>query len=187
MIRARVYSDCRTVNITFDATPWAEQATDADLIALGACDCMHDSAADAVAIFMAACDDKVAFLFKFLELVPEQPGTKETNGFDCEVNVQDLKDWVAKHKPALLNQIWKEEKLKPVNRAELFRKWVKYILHIHETEAWNKEKTPEEEAEDDKMVDIWNQIHPVDQIKLWDLSAHLHIVRLNPKDVLPPL
>lgn len=39
------------------------------------------------------------------------------------------------------------------NRAELFRNWVKYILHIHETEAWNKEKTPEEETEDEKMLD----------------------------------
>jgi cell pole-organizing protein PopZ len=105
MIRANAYSDCGGINVSFDATKWAEQASEKDFIDLAACGFRGDYPSDNVVIFMAHFDDQVAKLFQFLEMVPVQPN-RDTNGFECEVNQDDLKNWLEKNKPELVDKVF---------------------------------------------------------------------------------
>jgi hypothetical protein len=104
MIKACSWSDCRGIEVEFDATKWAEYASDEMLIDLAKCGFRGDYAADDVVIFMADFDDQASRLFKFIELVPRQPFSGETNGFECEVDREDLTTWVESNRPNLLEQ-----------------------------------------------------------------------------------
>lgn len=106
MIRAEAWSDCRQVKIEFDATLWAEQASDQALIALGQCGCRGDYPADDVVIYMANHDEKAKSLFAFLEIVQHQPISGDTNGFECAVNEDDFRKWLKDNKPYLVEQVF---------------------------------------------------------------------------------
>jgi hypothetical protein len=102
MIKAKAWSDCRQLEVSFDATKWAEQATDTALVDLAKCDCRCDYPADDVVIFMADHDSQAAKLFEFLQIVTVQPFSMDTNGFECEVDPDDFKAWLESHKPHLV-------------------------------------------------------------------------------------
>lgn len=105
MIRAEAWSDCRQFRIEFDATLWAEQATDKTLIDLGQCGCRCDYPADDVVMFMADHDKKAASLFEFIQVVQYQLNG-DTNGFECAVDEDDFRKWLQQHKPHLVNQVF---------------------------------------------------------------------------------
>lgn len=101
MIKAKAWSDCRGIEVEFDATKWAQQATNqaiTDLIEIG---CRGDYPADDVVLYMARFDKSAEKLFTFIELVPLQPFSGETNGFECEVDQDDLKKWLKENRPEL--------------------------------------------------------------------------------------
>ena len=97
-MKAKAWSDCKQIEVHFDATKWAEQATDRELIDLANCDCRCDYPADAVVQFMADHDQEAKKLFDFLQIVQKQPLSGDTNGFECEVDIQDFKNWIAKNR-----------------------------------------------------------------------------------------
>lgn len=106
MIRAEAWSDCQQFRIEFDATLWAEQASDQALIDLGQCGCRGDYPADDVVMFMADHDEKAASLFEFIQIVQTQPYNGDTNGFECAVDEDDLRKWLQEHKPHLVEQVF---------------------------------------------------------------------------------
>jgi len=106
MIRAEAWSDCQQFRIEFDATLWAEQASDKALIDLGQCGCRGDYPADDVVMFMADHDEKAASLFEFIQVVQYQPYNGDTNGFECAVDEDDLRKWLQEHKPHLVEQVF---------------------------------------------------------------------------------
>ena len=107
-IRAQAWSDCGQCKVEFDAILWAEQASDKALIELGQCGCRGDYPADDVAMFMADCNKEVARLFDFIQIVRRQPFSGDTNGFECAVNEDDLRQWLQRHKPHLVEQVFCE-------------------------------------------------------------------------------
>jgi hypothetical protein len=110
MIKAKAWSDCKQLEVEFDATQWAQQANDEALIDLAWCDCRYDYPADEVVLYMAEYNDPEAKkLFDFLKIVTVQPFTMDTNGFECEVDPDDFKAWLSINKPHLVNQAFPEE------------------------------------------------------------------------------
>jgi hypothetical protein len=110
MIRAKAWSDCKQFEVQFDAVKWAEQASDKALIDLAQCGCRCDYPADEVVIFMADHDDQAKKLFDFLQIVTVQPFTMDTNGFECEVDVDDFEKWIKDNKPHLVAEVSQQDK-----------------------------------------------------------------------------
>lgn len=108
MIAAEAWSDCRQFNIKFDATLWAKQASDQALLDLGKCGFRGDYAADDVVLFMAKHDGKAASLFEFLQVVRYQING-DTNGFECAVDEDDLRNWLKEHKPHLIEKVFTDD------------------------------------------------------------------------------
>lgn len=106
MIRAEAWSDCQQFRIEFDATLWANQASDQALIDLGECGFRGDYPADDVVMFMADHCEKAAKLFEFLQIVQTQPYNGDTNGFECAVDEDDLHTWLTIHRPHLLDKVF---------------------------------------------------------------------------------
>ena len=93
-VTAEVHSDDHVYERKFVANPWLEQASDSEILDLLECGCRGDYAADEVAQF---CDDQkpVAEVFKYIEARKDQ-------GFEVSVNEEELRAWLAKHRPSVL-------------------------------------------------------------------------------------
>lgn len=102
MIHAEAYTDCRQFRVQFDATKWAEQASEKELLSLVECGFGGDYPADAVAQYMSTVDANVTKLFDFLEVVSRQPLTGDKNGFECNVNESDFIAWLQKNRPEIV-------------------------------------------------------------------------------------
>lgn len=87
MIRAECHSDDRRVEVDFDATPWFEVATGAEIRALAQCGHSADYPADRVAQHMASVNPAVKRLFDYLDIVGDC-------GFECYVNGEDAERWL---------------------------------------------------------------------------------------------
>jgi len=109
MIRAEVHSDDHVIGRRFDATRWFEKATDEDITKLAHCGWGGDYPADNVAIFMAEHDEVVADVFKYLELLANDPMKKDCHGFECHIDEEQARSWIAKHRPHLLDKLSLEE------------------------------------------------------------------------------
>jgi hypothetical protein len=110
MIKAKAWTDCGQFKVEFDATKWAEQATEDAIQALAECEFSKDYAADDVAIFMADHDEKVAKMFEFMDVVRYQPLTGDTNGFECLVDSSDFFGWLEENKPSLFEEFARGER-----------------------------------------------------------------------------
>lgn len=108
MIKSKAWSDCGQKLVQFDATAWAEQASDEAISALIDCGFSRDYPADDVAMFMAEVSSDVATLFEFIEIVRRQPFSGDTNGFECAVDEADMLAFIATHRPHLLPPIREE-------------------------------------------------------------------------------
>jgi hypothetical protein len=109
MIKAEVHSDDHVVEHNFDATKWFRLATDENIIKLAQCGWGGDYPADNVAIFMAEQDSGVADVFKYLELIAKDPMKKDCHGFECHVDEEQARSWIAKHRPHLIDKLSPEE------------------------------------------------------------------------------
>jgi len=113
MIRARAWSDDHNVDVAFDATPYFQQASILDILHLASCGWSRDYPADAVAMYMAdqpASDGQEGHpglhgLFQYLEIIAKDPMKKDCRGFECEIDRQDVLDWVGIHRPQLSQAI----------------------------------------------------------------------------------
>lgn len=97
MIKAECHSDDRCVEVTFDATPWFEKATNDEIIELAGCGWGGDYPADEVAEHMACHVDSIADMFIYIR----NRNKIETIGFECHVDEEDAMNWLAIHRPEL--------------------------------------------------------------------------------------
>ena len=95
MIKAEIHTDDRKVEVTFDATPYFNQASDADIVALHDCGWGGDYPSDNVAIFCADINPEVAKLFNYLEIVRDQ-------GFECNVDEASAILWLKENRKKLI-------------------------------------------------------------------------------------
>ncbi len=100
-VKAEVHSDDHAVTVSFNAAPWFEQATDAEILALAECDWANDYPADAVAQFMADLDHRVHRLFEYLDFAPRMPFSNDVVGYCCSVDPETAAAWIAIHRPSL--------------------------------------------------------------------------------------
>jgi len=105
MIVAECHSDDRNVEVAFDATPWFKQASNKDILDLAGCGWGGDYPADEVAEWMAdrrsKAGKRIAEMFKYLEIIHGDPAKKNTQGFECHVDEDSARKWLAKNRPAL--------------------------------------------------------------------------------------
>ena len=96
---AKVYTDDRNVTVTFDAAPYFHQALldgklDQILCELRDCDFAQDYPADDVARFFEERETEA--VFKHVEYLT---GLGQVMGFECELDQEELSEWVATHAP----------------------------------------------------------------------------------------
>ena len=88
MISAEIHSDDFRFKVDFDATPWFEQATSEQIIALIKCDWRGDYAADDVATFFEDVNSKIANLLDYC-----RRGEGDF-GFEVSVNGEEALNWL---------------------------------------------------------------------------------------------
>lgn len=52
--------------------------------------------------------------------------------------------------------------------------WIRFICDVHRSQAWNAGRTPEQEAEEDRLNELWEDLDERQQQRLWGLSADLN-------------
>ena len=100
-IKAKAHSDDRCMEVMFDATPWFEKASDAEILALAECEWGGDYPADDVARFMATVNEGVKEMFMYLGF----RSNKEVVGFECHVDSADAINWIKINHPSLAPKI----------------------------------------------------------------------------------
>ena len=93
-ITAKAHTDDGRVHVTFDATPYFEQATDAELRDLIDCDFANDYPADEVVIALAAQSAALTFMVAYIEWFHV--------GFECCIASNQARAWLRKYRPHLL-------------------------------------------------------------------------------------
>jgi hypothetical protein len=99
VIRAECHSDDYNVNVEFDAERWFRSATRKDVLALAQCGWRGDYPADAVAESETERNGDVAFMFKYVNAIQNDPTKKDCCGFECSVDPDDAKKWLRKNRP----------------------------------------------------------------------------------------
>lgn len=107
-ISAECHSDDRIYEVSFDATPWFEQATDEEIIELAYCGWGGDYAADIVATDLPGDNKELAALFSYLAVIASIPHKRDEKGFEVHVNETEAMVWLDVHRPHL---------------SEKFRQW----------------------------------------------------------------
>ena len=92
MITVEIHSDDYKYSTDFDATPWAEDASDEAILELVACDYRSDYAADAVA---QGVDDP------FIKQVLDYAQMTEDMGYEVSVNEEELLVWLKDNRKSL--------------------------------------------------------------------------------------
>jgi len=57
--------------------------------------------------------------------------------------------------------------------------WLAHIVNTHQTLAWDLPRTPELEAEEDRLNETWDDLNEVQRQRIWGLSADLNSLRDN--------
>lgn len=99
LIPALVWTDDHGAKAAFDAAPWFAQASAAEIKDLAECGWRGDYPADAVAEWLR---DATPAINGVLEHAEEQTEAGEECGFECAVNEDEARDWLAAHRP----EVW---------------------------------------------------------------------------------
>ena len=97
MISASAHPDDQVIDVEFDATPWFEQADVDEILELAEEGWGCGPAADEVALYMADHDADLAKMFGYIDLRRRT----ETCGFECYVDEDEAREWLAANRPAL--------------------------------------------------------------------------------------
>ena len=57
--------------------------------------------------------------------------------------------------------------------------WVLHIVDAHRTQAWDGTRTPQQEAEEERLNELWDDLDDAEHQRLWGLSADLNSLRDN--------
>lgn len=102
MIRAECHSDDFVYDANFDATPWFEQASTDEIIALARVGWGGDREADEVARFFKTANVDVLAMFDYLEKISDR---YDSCGFECRVNEADALAWVIANRPDMATRL----------------------------------------------------------------------------------
>lgn len=105
-VEAVVYSDDYRASTTFDCSGWFEQASYFEIRDLALCGWGGDEPADKVAVYCRD-DDGVTGVFAYLE----GPDNHRQVGFECHVDPDQAKAWVANHRPDWHRKLTKDRLL----------------------------------------------------------------------------
>jgi hypothetical protein len=103
-VAAYVHSDDYVFDATFDATPWFEQASDDEILALAKIGWKNDYEADEVARFVES--ERVEVVFDYCRRKQAQGNTV---GFEAEINPTSALEWLRQHRPHLSAKLEKSE------------------------------------------------------------------------------
>lgn len=103
-VAAEVHSDDHERSATFNASPWLDQATDEEIVALGRQEWCNSYEADAVARFF---EERAAVGEVFSYLEDRRGLDGEQIGFECSLDPQDVEAWLASERPHL--KAWLDE------------------------------------------------------------------------------
>src|SRR5438045_9016152 len=93
-VKAECHSDDHIIEVTFDAEPWFEQASDEAVVQLASCGWGNDYPADDVASFVAGMNQDVQRVFTYLKLVACK---RDHPGFECTVERSCAIEWIRRH------------------------------------------------------------------------------------------
>lgn len=102
MIHANLRSDDGVASVSFDSTPWFEQASDQEIIDLAACGWGGDYAADEVSQHFSG--GVTGQVFDYLDTHP----LRETNnaiGHETRVDADEAIEWILANRPAVANSL----------------------------------------------------------------------------------
>lgn len=57
--------------------------------------------------------------------------------------------------------------------------WVRHIVDTHRTRAWDGNRTPQQETEEERLNELWDDLDDTQHQRLWGLSADLNTLRDN--------
>jgi len=100
-VSAEAHSDDHACEVSFDATPYFEQASEEDLFRLAVGQWGDGYPSDAVAQFMADQNEKLAAMFTYVEIAHR---VKDI-GFECRVDAEEAMAWLEANRPAVAVQI----------------------------------------------------------------------------------
>ncbi len=103
-IPAECHSDDGRYEAVFDARPWFEQASDAEILALADVGWGGDYAADAVARFLEDQDADLDRVFDYLSRGPTLANGNPV-GFECHVEPEPALRWLREHRPPLAQRL----------------------------------------------------------------------------------
>lgn len=107
-IPAEAHSDDYNLEVKFDAAGWFLQASDEEITALADCGWGGDVPADAVAQHFEGIFPEITELFRYLEIIREDPSKEDCSGFECHVESGPALDWIVDHRPELAKRLLKD-------------------------------------------------------------------------------
>lgn len=72
-----------------------------------------------------------------------------------------------------------------IQNHETYLAWVKHIVNTHRTQAWNGNRTPQQETEEERLNELWDDLDDAQRQRLWSLSADLNTLRDNEQESQP--
>jgi hypothetical protein len=108
-VKAECHTDDHKYEVDFDAAPYFTAATDEEIRALARADWCSSSESDAVAEFCAEGQERLEQLFDYLSHAPTMPLSDDHVGFECTVDEQDAIAWLKANRPALADELSREE------------------------------------------------------------------------------
>lgn len=106
-IEARAWSDDQRIIVDFNAAPWFYMAKPNEVVKLAESGWSRSEPADQVALGMKKFNDKIDFLFKYIERVDRHVVHGDTVGFEVEVNEEQAMAWMKEHHPHMLKVVKK--------------------------------------------------------------------------------
>jgi hypothetical protein len=107
IISAEVHSDDHLHEVTFNALPWFEAATDEEIFALYQIGWGGEAEADAVALALESSVPDIAALYQYTLTTKD---FKNPVGYECDVESDDAMAWLQTNRPELYARIQEAER-----------------------------------------------------------------------------
>lgn len=104
-IKAECHSDDRVFEVSFDAVPWFDRASDEEILALAACGWGGDYPADQVAIFFDETNKDIKEMMGYINRITS---TRKACGYECHVDQKSAIAWIRQTREYLLDRIEKK-------------------------------------------------------------------------------
>lgn len=105
-VPAECHSDDHAVEVKFDAAIWLKRASTKKIIDLCRCEWGGDYAADQVAQDMAAVNEDIDLMFKY---VFARKKSREDIGYECHVQETEARAWLKKNRPRVFAKLTTKE------------------------------------------------------------------------------